>query len=151
MMLRLTGKSVVQGCAKGPALITQHPVNFTAAFTKAMNLLPFKRASFRDAHHPWFKQNVKGKVLVFPACIGSTHTGLVVLDLVRLQYGPAALIVGRADPLIVSGIVVSEVWYGRAIPVVEYPTDDLLGKLADGDLVEVNGDTGEIVIRPGAQ
>ena len=59
-------------------------------------------------------------MLVFPSCIGSTHTGLVLLDLVSMGRGPAALIVQRNDSLLISGVVLSDVWFGRRIPVVEY-------------------------------
>jgi len=144
--MKFTGKSVIKGYGKGPALFTDKAVNWTAGFTKPENLLPFKKAEFRDRHHPWFKMNIKGKVLLIPACIGSTHTGLVLLDLVRLQNGPAAIVIDHADSLLVSGIVLSEVWYERAIPLVEYSTAALHEHVQDGGMVEVNGDTGEIVL-----
>jgi len=138
------GRGVVKGIGRGPAMMSTHAVNFTAAFTKTLNVLPFKRAEFQDRHHPWFGKNVKGKVLIFPQCIGSTHTGLVLLDLVRLQNGPAAIIVDQADSLLVSGVVLSEVWYQRAIPIVEYPTSELMEQIGEGDTVEVDGGLGEI-------
>ncbi len=144
--MKLQGRTIVKGYGKGPAMITDVPVNFTAAFTKTMNMLPHKRAEVQDRHHPWYQRNVRGQVLLLPACIGSTHTGLVLLDLVRLQNGPAGIVVGHADSLLVSGIVLSEVWYERAIPIVEYPVPELYGTVRDGMLCEVNGETGEIVI-----
>jgi len=145
-MTRLQGKAILPGHGRGPALLTEQAVNFTAAFTKTENLLPWRRDDFRDRHHPWFGERVGGRVLVFPACIGSTHTGLVLLDLVRMKHGPAALIVDRADSLLVSGIVLSAVWYGPSIPVVEYPTAELRGTLAAGQVLEVDGDTGSILL-----
>lgn len=149
--MKFQGKPILKGRAKGPALLTEHAVNFTAAFTKPENLIPGKKAEVRDRHHPWFKRNIKGRVLIIPTAIGSTHTGLVLLDLVRMQNGPAAIIVDKADTLLVSGIILSEVWYGRAIPVIEFPTAELRGKINEGDIVEVDGETGEIVCgEPGA-
>jgi len=68
----------------------------------------------------------------------------VLLDLVSRGTGPAAVIVQRADPLLVAGLVLSEVWYQRTIPLVEYPGDDIFDAIARGDAVEVNGETGEI-------
>lgn len=146
-MRTFQGRGVVKGRAVGPALISDRPVNFTAAFTKPLNIVPYFRAEFLDRHHPWFKTNIKGRVLVFPTAIGSTHTGLVLLDLVRLQAGPAALIVDQADPLMVSGVLLSEVWYQRAIPVVEYPTAEIADAARDGDLVEVDGASGTVALR----
>jgi predicted aconitase with swiveling domain len=143
-MMQFQGRTVLSGRGRGPALFTDQAVNFTAAFTKAGNLLPWKRGQFHDRHHPWFGEQVRGKVLVFPACIGSTHTGLVILDLVRMEEGPAALIVDRADSLLVSGIVLSAVWYGPSITVVEYSTAELREAVLAGQLLDVDGDTGII-------
>jgi len=140
--MRYTGKMIVAGYAKGPALLTTTPVNFTAAFTKPENLIPFQKAVVRDRHHPWYKISVRGKVLVIPAAIGSTHTGLVLLDLCKDQNGPAAIIVEHADPLLVSGVVLSEVWYEKSIPIIEYPVSQIMQELQDGQLIEVHGDDG---------
>lgn len=143
-MKTLKCKTVIGGRASGEALVTQQPINFTAAMCKVPNMLPSKRAEVRDAHHELFKQNVGGKVLVFPSCIGSTHTGLVLLDLVSQQRGPAALIVQHNDSLLISGVVLSEVWFGENIPVVEYHGDDLFEQIATGAQVTVDGEAGEI-------
>ncbi len=145
-MHTVTGNPVLKGKATGPALFTDKAFNFTAAFTKPENLIPGHKAQVRDRHHPWFKMNVHGKVLFIPTAIGSTHTGLVLLDLVRLEKGPAAMVVDVADSLLVSGIVLSEVWYGISIPIVEYPTQELAEMVKDGMTVTVDGDTGEIRI-----
>lgn len=147
--MNFQGKSIIKGHGRGKVMMTDHAVNFTAAFTKPENIIPGKKAEVRDRHHPWFKKNIKNRVIIIPACIGSTHTGLVLLDLVSLKNGPAAIIVDEADTLLVSGIILSEVWYDRAIPVVEYPTGELMEKLREGDDVEVDGETGEIILHSG--
>ena len=144
--MKLQGKPVIDGHGKGPLMITEEPMNFTAAFTKIPNLLPTKRAEVRDRHHPWFKTNIKGKVIALPTCIGSTHTGLVLLDLTRMKNGPAAIIVEHADSLLVSGVILSEVWYEQSMPIVESPTEKLREALSEGQVVEVNGATGEIIV-----
>jgi len=146
MNMTYQGKTILAGKAQGPALFTDKAVNFTAAFTKPENLIWFKKAEVRDRHHPWFKENVKGKVLLIPAAIGSTHTGLVLLDLVRMKNGPAAIVVGAADPLLISGIVLSEVWYGVSIPVVQFDTEEIARDVQDGALVTVDGDTGLVSV-----
>ena len=140
-------RPVIDGKARGPALVTQQPINFTAAMCKVPNMIPSKRAEVRDSHHELFKQNIANKVLVFPSCIGSTHTGLVLLDLVSMQRGPAAMIVQQNDSLLISGVVLSNVWFDRKIPVVEYADDDLYEHIATGADVVVDGDAGTITIQ----
>ena len=148
-MKSFAGRPILKGHGRGPLLSTDQPVNFTAAFTKILNVFPRWRAEVRDRHHPWYKMNIGGKVLAVPACIGSTLTGLVLLDLVRLKAGPVAIIVDKSDTLLVSGVVLSEVWYDRSVPIVEYPTKELRANLRDGQIVEVDGDRGTITLVTG--
>ena len=145
-MTELKGKSMTPGRARARALVTRMPMNFTAAFTKPINMIPPKRGEIQDRHHDLFKQNVEGTVLVFPACIGSTFTGMVLMQLMYEGRGPAAMIVQNADSLLVSGAVLAETWFKKGVPVVEYPGDDLYDKIKTGDTVEVDGETGEIKI-----
>ncbi len=139
------GKIVIGGTAKGESLVTRQPINFTAAMCKIPNMLPSKRAEVRDRHHELFAKDLAGKVLFFPSCIGSTHTGLVLLDLVSLERGPAALVVQQNDSLLVSGVVLSEVWFDRTIPIIEYPGSDLFEAVKSGREAVIHED-GTIVL-----
>ena len=87
-----------------------------------------------------------GSVLVFPACIGSTYTGMILLQVMHQGHAPAAMIVQNADALLVSGAVLAEVWFNKGVPIVEYGPEDLFDKISNRDEVEVDGDTGEIRI-----
>ena len=136
----LAGRPVLAGAARGPALVTRQAINFTAAMCKPANLLPGRKALFMDRHHELYKTYLDGVVLIFPACIGSTHTGLVLLDLVATGKGPAALLVQDADSLLVSGVALAETWYERSIPIVEVPGGALFQRICSGDTVTVDRD-----------
>ena len=146
-MTQLKGKPVFGGRASGPALMSKIPINFTASFTKPKNLFPWWRSQIQDRHHDLFKHKVKGCVLIFPAAIGSTYTGMVLLELMYQGCAPAAVIVQNIDPLLVSGPVLADIWFNKGIPVVEYSAEDIYYKISDDDWVTVNGETGEIEIR----
>jgi predicted aconitase with swiveling domain len=146
-MALLKGKSVFGGLASGPALMSKIPMNFTASFTKPKNIFPWWRSKIQDRHHDLFNRNVKGCVLIFPAAIGSTYTGMVLLELMYQGCAPAAVIVQNIDPLLVSGPVLADIWFRRGIPIVEYSEEDIYEKISDNDWIEVNGATGEIEIR----
>ncbi len=137
---RLKGRPIIAGEASGPALVTRQAVNFTAAMCKPANLLPGRKAQMWDVHHELYKAYLDGVVLVFPACIGSTHTGLVLLDLVAEGKGPAAMLVQDADSLLVSGVALAETWYERSIPIVEVPGDDLFENIETGRPLTVQRD-----------
>jgi predicted aconitase with swiveling domain len=145
-MKKLYGHGLVGGYGMGTALVTRMPMNFPAAFSKPINLLPSRRAEVRDHHHDLLKKNVKGTVLVLPACIGSSYSGMVLLQLMYEGQAPAAIVVQHADSLLISGSVLAEVWFNRGIPVVEYNSEDLFQKIHTGDKVKADGDTGEINI-----
>jgi len=145
-MTILRGKGIVKGSGAGPAMVTKMPMNFTAAHSKPHNLLPWKKSEVRDRHHELFKKNIRGTVLVIPACIGSTLTGMILLDLMYRRTAPVAIIAQNADSLLVSGAILADVWFKRGIPIVEYASDDIYEKIRTGDRVEVNGATGEIKI-----
>jgi predicted aconitase with swiveling domain len=145
-MTTLKGKPVVKGRASGPALVTKMPMNFTAAFTKPKNLLAFWRSLIQDRHHELFNKDIKGTVFVYPATIGSTYTGMILLELMYQGVGPKAIIVQSADPLMAAGSILADVWFEKGIPIVEYPGEDIFEKVKNGARVEVNGDTGEIVL-----
>jgi predicted aconitase with swiveling domain len=147
-MITFTGRAVVGGHGSGPALVTRMPINFTAAFTKPHNLVPSRRAEVRDRHHDLFGTRIGGSVLVFPACIGSTFTGMVIMQLMSEEKAPAAIVVQNADSLLVSGAVLGKVWFDKGMPVVEYPSEDLFLKIKNGDRVVVDGETGEIGMDP---
>jgi predicted aconitase with swiveling domain len=144
-MTLLKGRPIFGRLASGPALMTKMPINFTASFTKPKNLLPWGRSQIQDRHHDLFKRNVKGCVLIFPAAIGSTYTGMMLLELMVQGRAPAAVVVQNIDPLLVSGPILAEIWFKKGIPIVEYSRDDIYDKISDGDWIEVNGETGVIV------
>ncbi len=119
-------------------------MNFTASFTKPINAVPWKKACVQDRHHELYKTDLKGTVLVYPAVIGSTYTGAVLLELMHSGSSPVAMVVRHADSLMVSGSVLADVWFECGIPVVEFDSEELYDKINNGDRVEVDGDTGEI-------
>lgn len=143
-MREFRARTITGGRAVGPALKTRQAINFTGAMCKPVNLLPGRKAEVRDDHHELFGRNIKGTVLLFPSAVGSTHTGLVILDLVSRGQGPVAMVVQRADSLLVSGIVLSEVWYGPGIPLLECDDPELFEAVRDGQQVEVNADEGVV-------
>ncbi len=146
-MEKLLGRPVVAGKAKGEALVTRMPLNLTASFSKPGNIFPSRRGVILDRHHELFKQDVKDRVLVFPACIGSTFTGMMLLQVIDGGVAPAAVVVQDADALLVSGPILGRAWLSRSFPIVEYKGSDLFDRIRTGDQVEVDGETGEIAVR----
>lgn len=136
----IQGQVIVAGSATGEALVTNQAINFTAAHCKPANLLPGKKSQMHDRHHPLYRAETRGRILIFPSCIGSTHTGLVLLDLISQNIGPAGLIVGQADSLLISGVALAQVWFARSIPIVALPGDSVPGDFISGQGICIKPD-----------
>ncbi len=145
-MKTIQGKPFAKGSGTGPALVTREPISFTASFSKPHNLLPWRKSEIMDRHHDLFGKRIKNTVLVFPSAIGSTYTGMMLLDIIQRGCAPAAFIVQNADSLLVSGAILASVWCDVSTPIVEYPSDDIYDIIQNGDEVSVNGESGEIQI-----
>lgn len=145
-MKTITGKAVVGGKGAGPALVSDTPINFTAAFSKPQNILPGRHSEIRDRHHPLFGKKIRGSVLVFPAAVGSTYTGMMLLDLMHRGHAPAAMVVQKADSLLVSGPILAEVWFQKGVPVVEIEDPELFNLIKTGDRLAVDCDKGQVSI-----
>ncbi len=145
-MTVLQGNPVMKGKARGPAMVTKMPMNFTASFTKPKNLILAWRSLVQDSNHDLYNKKIRDTVFVYSATIGSTYSGMVLLEMMYQGVAPAAIIVQNADPLMAAGSILAEVWFNKGIPVVEYSNEDIFDKIKTGDQVEVDGDTGEITV-----
>lgn len=131
------GGVLVEGHAKAPVLISDKGFNGVAAWTKPDNFKPGGAAICLDWQHPWNGIDLAGKILAFPAEVGSTHAPLPYIDLIKDHTGPAAIIVARPDPLLAVGVFISKDWYGPSIPLIMFPTDELAKHAKDGDIIEI--------------
>lgn len=136
---RIHGRSISGGKASGPALVSRTPINFVSGHTKPWNLITPSRC--QDPHHELYRQELRGTVLVYPTSVGSTYSGLIVMGLICRGIAPAALIVQQADPYLVSGSVLAEVWFNQSIPILEIPRADLFDLIRTGDQLSIDGDS----------
>jgi predicted aconitase with swiveling domain len=129
----IRGRGIVKGRARGPALIAREPISFLGDVDirtgKIVGALPSVRG-----------QSLAGRVLVFPASMGSAGAWRFLYQLYRHQTHPVALVCRELpDPSVVQGAILAQ------IPIVCAPEEDLLSTLADGVPLEVDGG-GQITI-----
>ena len=145
-MKEFRGRSVVPGQAQAPALVTTQALNLTASFSKPPNMIKRWNGVIQDRRHELYKKDVAGTVLVFPQCIGSTYTGMILLELIRRGRGPAAMVVQNADSLLASGALLAEVWLNQKVPLVEIPSPEIFTAIRTGQIVAVDGDRGTVQV-----
>jgi predicted aconitase with swiveling domain len=129
------GRTLVAGTAEGPALVLDEPLSLWGG-------LDPETGSIIDTRHPQRGANVTGRVLVMPAGRGSSSSSSVLAEAIRAGTGPAAIILGEADPILALGAIVARELFGTSIPVVvtaesRLRTEDLITVRADESGVEL--------------
>lgn len=130
MRMRFQGRGLVDGEGLGPALVSEKPISFLGGVDPKTGLIIEKG-------HPLQGELVKGKVLVFPRGKGSTVGSYVIYSLRVNGVSPAAFIALEAEPIILAGCAIA------GIPLMDRPKPNPIGIVRDGDILYVNGGSGE--------
>ncbi len=107
----IVGRAVVPGDAEGDALVTDAPLSFWGGYD-------FKTGAIIDRHHPLAGVHAAGRVLAVPFSKGSSTTTAVLLEAVRANTAPAAMLTTGTDPFFALAAIVAETMYGRSFPVI---------------------------------
>jgi uncharacterized protein len=123
--LLMRGRSIFEGRAEGPALVSSVPIGFLGGVDPDTGVV-------QEPGHPLQGRSVAGKVLVFPTGKGSTVGSYTVLRLGRSGRGPVAMINAESEAIVAVGAILA------AIPMVDQVD---IGAIFDDDWVVVEGDT----------
>jgi predicted aconitase with swiveling domain len=92
-----------------------------------------------DAHHPQRGANLAGRVVVMPSGRGSSSSASVLAEAVRARTAPAAILLGEPDLILAIGAEVAAELYGRRVPVVVMPREELAA-IRDGTTIRIGPD-----------
>jgi predicted aconitase with swiveling domain len=138
-MKKLSGRGVIEGKAKQEAIVSTKPFGFFGGVDPSTGIVI-------DKWHELYGQSIKGKVLVYPEGRGSTVGAAVILELVRTGCAPAAIINTKIETITAAGGLLAKIFYSKEIPQVDRLSEDPIKAIKTGDIVEVNGTTGEVII-----
>ncbi len=102
---------LVAGDAAGEALVLDEPLSLWGG-------LDPETGNIIDQRHPQHGVNVTGKVLVMPVGKGSSSASSILLEAVRLNKNPVAIVLAEPDAILALGAAVARELYGRTPPVV---------------------------------
>lgn len=125
------GRSICPGLAEGQALVTRQGVSFLGGVDPETGVIT-------EVDHELHGQSVAGKVLVLPALKGSAGGMWIIIRLARAGLGPKAVVVTKADTILVGAVIMGE------IPTIDCLAVDPLDLVKTGDLVRVDGDKGTL-------
>ena len=137
--MELKGRSIVTGSASGPLLVLDRPLSFWGGVDP-------ETGRIIDPRHPQHGLELQGRILVMERTVGSSSSSAIMLELLRNDVGPAGLVLGHTDAILVLGVLVARELGYDTIPVMESPGLDVSGwssgdraRLAD-DALMINGE-----------
>lgn len=128
--MRLKGRMIADGNARGEVLITDDPIGFYGGIEAATGKV-------LEKGHPLEGEYVRDRVLVFPTGKGSTVGSYVIYGLKANGAAPAAIINRETDTITATGVILAE------IPCVDRID---LGRLKAGQMVRVLGSEGVVEV-----
>jgi predicted aconitase with swiveling domain len=117
--------------AEVPALVLDQPLSFWGGVDSATGEIV-------DPRHPQRGARIGGRVLVMPSGRGSSSSSSVLAECLANGTGPAAILLGEPDAILVVGTFVAAELGGPRCPVVVI--GDAWRTIRTGDLVPVDGE-----------
>ncbi len=124
--MRLTGRTIFPGQARGEALVSQMGISFYGGVDP-------ETGTITEAGHDLEGQSLAGKVLVFPTGKGSTVGSYILYRLKHNGHAPAAIINTECETITAVGCIISE------IPCIDQVQ---INQLVTGMQLQVDAETG---------
>ncbi len=125
----IQGTPVVPGKAEGSLLVSRRPISLWGSVDPATGRIIDRR---HDAHG----MSIAGRVFVVGSERGSSTGSAVLLEMLRRNTAPAAILVVRPAPILTLGAIVGEELYGKTVPVIAVPAEDV-NRLSNGAGVRI--------------
>lgn len=138
----IQGKPVIRGHAEGEALVSDEPLSFWGGYD-------YHTGEITDRRHPLSGLIASGRVLAVPFSRGSSTTTAVLLEAVRAETAPAAILTTGVDSFFALASIVANEMYARPIPIIAVPPTDF-ARLRTGDWLKVDEDGRVHVTQPKA-
>lgn len=121
--MRLRGRVIYGGKARGKALVSHSPMSFYGGVDP-------NTGKIVERGHELRGQSVKGRILVFPYGKGSTVGSYVLYRLKKNGVAPRAIVNSKCETIVAVGAIISE------IPCVDMVN---IGRISQGAEVRVDG------------
>lgn len=124
----LRGRVIVEGDARGIALVSDRPISFLGGVDPDTGRIV-------EPGHPLEGQSVAGRVLVFPMGKGSTVGSYTLYRLAKAGLAPAAIVNAESEPIVAVGALIA------GIPMIDRVD---INVLATGQTLTLRGE--ELVV-----
>ncbi|OGN73710.1 MAG: hypothetical protein A2X25_15245 [Chloroflexi bacterium GWB2_49_20] len=134
----LPGRFIIYGLAHATALVSREPLSFWGGYD-------WQTGEIIDRRHTLSGQVASGKILALPFTRGSSTTTAVLLEAIRNDTAPAAILTTATDFFFALASVVADELYATTLPLIALSEADF-GLLRSGDDVEITPQ-GEVVVQ----
>ncbi|HLF75655.1 MAG TPA: DUF126 domain-containing protein [Anaerolineales bacterium] len=135
----LQGKVIIQGEARGRALVSSEPLSFWGGYD-------WKTGEIIDRRHMLSGLIAKDKVLAVPFTRGSSTTTAVLLEAIRAGTAPAAIITTDTDFFFALASVVADELYASPLPLIALAEKDF-AQLRTDDEIQITSDGSVMIFR----
>jgi predicted aconitase with swiveling domain len=125
------GRSICTGFAEGEALVTKQGISFWGGVDPTTGTVT-------EVNHELYGAKLTDKILVLPALKGSAGGMWIIIRLARNKTGPKAIVVPKADTILVGSVIMA------GIPTVDALSVNPLEKFRNGDWLKVDGASGTV-------
>jgi predicted aconitase with swiveling domain len=139
--LTLQGTVLIQGEARGKALVSSEPLSFWGGYD-------WKTGEIIDRRHVLSGSIAAGRVLAIPFTRGSSTTTAVLLEAIRAGTAPAAILTTGPDFFFALASVVADELYASPLPLVALSDEDF-ARLRTDDEIQIMADGRVLVHRTG--
>ena len=113
-MKSISAEFLVPGAAHGPVTMLSAPLSFYGGYD-------IQSGNIADATHPQRGVSLAGRIMAMRAARGSSSSASALVEAARVGKAPAAIILGRLDPILVIGGLVAFDLYRVAMPILLLP------------------------------
>ena len=136
-LITLQGRIVIEGEARGVALVSDEPLSFWGGYD-------WKTGEITDRRHNLSGSIAKDRILAVPFTRGSSTTTAVLLEAIRAGTAPRAIITTGADFFFALASVVADELYASPLPLVALSEEDFR-MLQTEDEIQIMRD-GKVII-----
>lgn len=134
---QVSGRFLIPGQAIGDVVFSNVPLSF-------MMGVDIETGMIMDKHHPLYGTSIKGKIFALPCGRGSCGGSGVMLEILRQQVAPAALVFRKMEEILTLGVLVSKMMFFKSIPVILLEDDEAFGLLENVNAAQIK--EGQLII-----
>jgi len=108
---------IVSASARGRVLKSENALSFWGGVDPYTGIII-------DQRHDRCGECVAGRILLLPSEKGSSTGSAVLLELIRIQRAPAAILTQHLTPILALGAIIADELYGTTLPILTISVED---------------------------